>query len=113
MTRLALALALATCAFLAPVGVFAFSANKPALRKRFHKIGHPAHALTMVMMTMVTIMVSAPALADWSPKWTCYDGDSCRLSWRRRKFGANASRSGLLLSRPEISPVHGLASGAG
>ena len=45
-----------------------------------------AHTLTMVMMTMVTIMitimVSVPALADWSPKWRAYDGDSITATFR-------------------------------
>lgn len=40
-----------------------------------------AARLSTVMMT-IAIVDSAPALADWSPKWSAYDGDTVTATYR-------------------------------
>lgn len=36
----------------------------------------------MTRIALALVLAATPALADWQPKWSCYDGDTCTATYR-------------------------------
>lgn len=36
----------------------------------------------MTRLALALVLAASPALADWQPKWSAYDGDTCTATFR-------------------------------